>query len=254
MNKAIDEWGFRYLKLDFLYAGFLPGSHEHGTAAEHYERAIALLTEKTANTTGHPVAYLGCGLPLGSSYRHFPLSRIGTDTKESWDWPAAKLIRHEGRPSALLSLRDTIGRSFMNGTVFINDPDVIFLRSVNCTLSETEKELIALVNYLLASQIFCSDNFYALSKQDLSFTVMINELYEELQNDEYGATLLEKDVYRLESRSGKITGIINLSSRPFSMQAAQAQFSGGLWLVDHRLKSERHEFAPHSISVYKRGA
>ena len=251
MYQVIEEWGFRYIKLDFLYAGFLPGTYSaEGTAAEYYERAVSLLTARTANAVGFPVAYLGCGLPLGPSYRHFPLSRIGTDTKEKWDWHAAKLLNHEGRPSALLSLRDTIGRSFMNGAIYINDPDVVFLRSKNCLLSETEKELIALVNYLLAGQILCSDDFLSLGKEDLSFAMMINEVFNELPCDQYGAAGLEKDVYRLESRSGRITGIINLSDKPYLFTGDKNCFSGGVWLINHRQKSGDLCFAPRSISIY----
>jgi alpha-galactosidase len=246
MNRVIDDWGFRYIKLDFLYAGFLSGENNRGRVAEYYERAVALLTERTKNAAGLPLACLGCGLPLGASYRHFPLSRIGTDTKESWDWPIAKFIRHEGRPSALLSLRETISRSFMNGTVYINDPDVVFLRSENCALNETEKECIALVNFLFAGQIMCSDNFSALCKTDLSLIKRINNLSDGLEGDEYGATALEKDVFLLESRSGKISGLINLRNKPFRLPADSELFSGGTWLVDHR---KAMGFEPHSISV-----
>ena len=250
MNEVIDQWGFRYLKLDFLYAGFLPGT-EQWAAAEYYERAVSLLTERTANAAGLPLAYLGCGIPLGSSYRHFPLSRIGTDTKEKWDWFSAKLINHEGRPSALLSLRDTIGRSFMNGTIYINDPDVIFLRSKNCFLSESEKELIALVNYLLAGQILCSDDFLSLDQADLSFARRINDLYNKLPNEQYGAVGLEKDVFRLDSRSGSVAGIINLSDKPFLLKDNTIDFTNGVWLVDRRA-AEGLSFAPRSISIYLR--
>jgi len=246
MNRVIDDWGFRYIKLDFIYAGFLSGENNRGKAAECYERAVALLTERTRNAAGLPLVYLGCGLPLGASYRHFPLSRIGTDTKESWDWPIAKFIRHEGRPSALLSLRETISRSFMNGTVYINDPDVVFLRSENCALNEAEKECIALVNFLFAGQVMCSDNFSALCKTDLSLIKRIHYLYDGLEGDEYGATTLEKDVFLLESRSGKISGLINLKDKPFRLPADSRYFSGSTWLVDHR---KAIGFEPHSISV-----
>ena len=257
IHEIIDQWGFRYIKLDFLYAGFLPGTYsgpqentEPVSPAFYYKQAVELLTEKRANACGLPVAYLGCGLPLGSSYRHFPLSRIGTDTKERWDWTLPKYLRHEGRPSALLSLRDTIGRSFMNGTVYINDPDVIFLRSQNCSLTENEKELIALVNFLFAGQILCSDDFFALHKTDLSFAETINELYSKLSKEEYGALYLKKDVYRLESRSGKVSGIINLSDIPYLEKDSEG-FSGGQWLVDRRLKRDGFIFAPRSISIYR---
>jgi alpha-galactosidase len=252
MNRIIDDWGFRYIKLDFLYAGFLSGDNNGGRAAEYYEKAIALLTERAGNAAGLPLAYLGCGLPLGASWRHFPLSRIGADTKESWDWRSAKFIRHEGRPSALLSLRETISRSFMNGTIYINDPDVVFLRTVNCALNETEKECIALVNFLFAGQIMCSDNFFALGKADFSLIRRIQYFYEKLEGDDYGATFLEKDVFLLESRSGKTTGLINLKNKPFHLTADSGRFNGGTWLVDHRLRTDvenRMSFAPHSVSV-----
>ena len=246
MNRIIDDWGFRYIKLDFLYAGFLSGENNRGRVAEYYEKAIALLTEHTKNAAGLPLAYLGCGLPLGASYRHFPLSRIGTDTKESWDWPIAKFVRHEGRPSALLSLRETISRSFMNGTIYINDPDVVFLRSANCALNETEKECIALVNFLFAGQIMCSDNFLALCEADTRLIRRIQVLYDKLEGDEYGAATLEKDVFLLESRSGKVTGLVNLKDKPFHLPADSELFSGGTWLVDHQKATG---FEPHSISV-----
>jgi len=245
MDRIIDGWGFRYIKLDFLYAGFLSGENGGGTA-EHYEKAIALLTERKRNAAALPLAYLGCGLPLGASCRHFPLSRIGTDTLERWDWRLAKFIRHEGRPSALLSLRETISRSFMNGTVYINDPDVVFLRTANCALDETEKECIALVNFMFAGQIMCSDNFRALEKADLLLIKRIQELYEKLDGDEYGAKALEKDIFLLESRSGKISGLINLKNTPFRPDADSRLSGGGTWLVDHR---KAMGFAPHSISI-----
>jgi len=245
MDRIINEWGFRYIKLDFLYAGFLSAEYG-GRTAEHYEKAIALLTERTRNASSLPIAYLGCGLPLGASYRHFPLSRIGTDTLERWDWRIAKFIRHEGRPSALLSLRETISRSFMNGTVYINDPDVVFLRTVNCALNETEKECIALVNFLFAGQIMCSDNFCVLEKKDLLLIKRIQELYEKLDGDEYGAKALEKDVFLLESRSGKISGLVNLKDTPFRLAADSQLSGGGTWLVDHRTVKG---YAPHSVSV-----
>jgi alpha-galactosidase len=231
INRVIDDWGFRYIKLDFLYAGFLSGG-------EWYEQACAVLTGRKFTAPelpggARPVAYLGCGLPLGPSFRHFPLSRIGTDTRESWDWPLARLLNHQGRPSAHLNLRDTLGRSFLNGTVYINDPDVIFLRSNNCRLDAAEKELIALVNFLLAGQIMFSDDPAALGAEDLALTARINGLYDQLDGDEYGAVLLERDVYRLESRSGKIRGIINLSRRPVERDGIAA--------------------APHSISFTSSG-
>jgi alpha-galactosidase len=247
IRRVIDEWGFRYLKLDFLYAGLFHGSPAgRGSPGENYRRACAVLTSRNSNSVGLPVAYLGCGLPLGLSYRYFPLSRIGADTRGSWDWPLVKCLGHTGRPSAYVSLMDTIGRSFMNGTIYINDPDVIFLRSSNCNLSVNEKELIALVNFLLAGQIMFSDDPHGLTGGDIDLTRRIAELYQKLDGDEYGAVRADRNVFRLESRSGRIAGIINLSRRPWQGTL------GGDFLIDRRCRQSTQGgmfFSPHSITI-----
>jgi len=254
IDRVIDEWGFRYLKLDFLYAGMLNGSFADGTSPyEHYEKACAILTKRHTTANDLPVTYLGCGLPLGSSFRHFPLSRIGADTREQWDWIIPKLVNYTGGPGAYTSLMDTIGRSHFNGTVYINDPDVVFLRSNNCKLSENEKELIALVNFLLGGQIMFSDNPLRLESQDILLTKRIVGLYEKLSNDEYGAVRIDKDVFRLESRSEKTSGIINLGNKAYKVNPQKEAklnefFTKGIFLVDHR-KDKDMTFLPHTISI-----
>jgi len=92
----------------------------------------------------------------------------------------------------------------------------------------------------------CSDNFNTLDKTDFLLIRRIQELYEKLDGDEYGAKALEKDVFLLESRSGKISGLINLRNNPFRLAADSELFNGGIWLVNHR---EVMGFAPHSISI-----
>ncbi|MDR1786393.1 MAG: alpha-galactosidase [Spirochaetaceae bacterium] len=241
--ETVIAWGFRYLKLDFLYAGYLLGKPSgEGALHENFERLCSLLTAVRTTPSGLPVAYLGCGAPLGPSSRHFPLMRTGADTLEKWDWNAAKLLGHAGRPSAYINLLDTIGRSFLDNTVFCSDPDVVFTRSVNCKLTEQEKELIAVVNFLLAGQIMFSDDPLRLSEADLAFTGRLLSLYERLSRDDYGAQRLDKDVYRILSRSGAIGGIINLSDAPYPA----GEFQGSTFILDRRVNGA---FPPHTVSV-----
>lgn len=269
VDRAIDQWGFRYLKLDFLYAGMLEGARARGGAAyEHYDRALRALTSRTADPAGRPVAYLGCGAPLGASYPYLPLSRIGTDTKETWDWLPGRLIGLESRPSAFLSLRDTIGRSFLDGAVYLNDPDVVFMRRTNCSLAETEKELIALVDYLLASQLMFSDNPGEF-RDGGGTTDRVVAAYQAIAEacpprDDFAATALGRDVYRLESRSGDLAGLVNLRSAPFALSRADDPalynaIAGGTLIVDNLVRdrkdaSERGaplRFSPRSITIVR---
>lgn len=257
MDTVIDEWGFRYLKLDFMYAGLLSGAYQAGTAAyDHYESACRILTARKKDAQGNPVAYLGCGVPFGASYTHFPLSRIGADTRESWDWFKVKMIRHVGRPSAYISLMDTIGRSYMDNTIFINDPDVVFLRSTNCKLKEHEKELIAMVNYLLAGQLMFSDDPAHITHEDILLTSRIVSLYERLASDEYGAVRIDRDVFSLISRSGAVFGLINLRRAPYSIgphnkaDLFEAFTHAESLLNNAVLRSGSLVFKGRSISIY----
>ena len=273
MDRAIDEWGFRFLKLDFLYAGLLSGAFAGGGAAwEHYRKAVTALTARKTDGEGRPVAYLGCGIPFGPSYRHFPLSRIGADTKEDWEYPIARLLGHVGRPSAFVSLMDTIGRAYLDGAVLVNDPDVVFLRKVDCRLTENEKELIALGNFLLGGWIMVSDD---PESAEPGLTARIAGLYEELSMpgpgcpvEEYGAVRIAPEVFRLESRSRTVSGILNLSDRRFRLRRERAEglydglaasLAAGTALVDHCVidaaaavrRRSPLVFAPRSITLVR---
>jgi alpha-galactosidase len=211
---VINGWGFRYLKLDFMYAGLLAGGFANGGSPyEHYEKACGILTKRTMSASGKQVTYLGCGIPFGPSYRHFPFSRIGTDTRETWDWALARLIGHIGRPGAFPNMLDTIGRAYLNGTVYRSDPDVVFTRTKNCKLTANEKELVVLIAFMFGSQIMFSDDSAALTAEDIAFTQRIAARLDALDGDEYGAVRIGRNLFRLESRSGKISGVIDLQRR-----------------------------------------
>jgi alpha-galactosidase len=155
----------------------------------------------------------------------------------------------------------------MDGTVFVNDPDVVFMRKRNCSLTENEKELIALVDFLLASQVMFSDDPVHVDEAEAALTARIAKLYEELSDqaqpsDEYGATRIVRDVFRLESRSGKIAGLLNLRDtvfvlRPETDGKLAAALAAGTPLVDHRLGRRGGEstgklrFAPRSITIVR---
>ena len=250
-ERAVEDWGYRYLKLDFLYAAFLPGRRSGGGAAfQHYERIIGRITSRIADGKGRPVAWLGCGAPLESSYRHFPLMRIGADTREAWEYRVLKLVTHEGRPSAFANLLATIGRSILDGTVFVNDPDVVFCREKNNRLSETEKELVAVADFLLASQIMFSDGAEEVRTEAVrAFTARIIALYDRLAGREYGAELLAPNVYKVMSADGHLRGVMNLSDRPH--EAGQAEYTGTAIVEHARRRSERVIFEAHSVSLYE---
>lgn len=212
MERAVDEWGFRYLKLDFLYAGMYWGAHKNGGAQyELYNRAVKVLTSRTKNKDGRDVCYLGCGLPFEQSFRYFPLSRIGADTREHWENGLYKFIHWNGRNAAFTNLQDSLGHAMWDQVVFANDPDVLFVRNENCSLTRDEKLLIATVDTLFGSQIMYSDDpAHSDSLEEKALTHEILEIIEKYQEKEFSVKPLGKERYAVTSRDGNTNAVIEL--------------------------------------------
>ena len=261
METAVNEWGFRYLKLDFLFAGMLYGDYKNKAASyELYDRAVKILTKRTKNNKGQEVAYLGCGLPLEPSFNYFPLSRMGSDTTENWDLSSMRPFHFACRPSAVINMQDTLGHSFWDQSVFVNDPDVIFLRYDNISMSDTEKELVAMVNYMFASQLMHSDDPSAFkADSEGKFTQHILSLYEKFEGVEFAQKNITSFVYVFFSRDKKTFGIINLSDKVFKIEKekmlelcginSKTEFSA---LVSHFVcKNCAYEIEAHSINIFE---
>ena len=213
METIINEWGFRYIKLDFMYAGMLYGDYQTPTASyKIYHRAIATLTSRARTKAGKPVAYLGCGIPFELSFKYTPLARIGCDTYEHWKNKLARLIKWNGRNEAYLNLKDTLGHALWNNTVFANDPDVIFVRTQNCSLTMQQKLLIAKVNTLFGSQFMYSDDPEKAGAPERSISLHITEFRKQFAEEEFGLIQIEEDVFRVFTREHTKEGKIDLRS------------------------------------------
>lgn len=261
MEKVVNVWGFRYIKLDFLFAGMLKGGFKNGGAAyEWYDRAVRILTKRDVNKKGERVAYLGCGLPFEPSFNALPLSRIGTDTKEDWDIPWMKNAGYPSRPSAFVNMQDTLGHAFWDNGVFVNDGDVVFLRYENISLSDKEKILIALVNFLFSSQIMHSDDpLHFDAEKEGQFTRKVGSLYKLLENEDFGVENRDSTSYFIFSKNEKYTGFINLSDESINIERNEliSRFKEKPENLESVIEygnrnGENFAFEPHSISIYKR--
>ena len=217
MEKAVNEWGFRYLKLDFLYAGMFYGAFKNPDAAYiHYINAMKVLTSRTQTKEGKPVVYLGCGIPFEPSFNYFPLSRIGCDTYEHWENKLPKALNWNGRNSAYLNIKDTLGHALWNKTIFANDPDVLFVRNENCSLTHEEKLLIAKVDILFGSQLMYSDDpAKSTSEEEKNLTNEILDFINQFKDEEFAVKQTAAEVYQLQSKSDRYKGEINLGKEHY---------------------------------------
>lgn len=164
VQRAVQEWGFPYLKLDFLYAGALPGKRHDPTRTR--AQVLRAGIEALRGAAGDKAFLLGCGSPLGSAIGLVDAMRIGPDTHWTWypDISGLKTFfrREPNLPSAYYACRNAITRAPMHRRWWINDPDCLLLRE-NTSLTEAEVRTTASVVAMTGGSLFLSDDLSVLS-------------------------------------------------------------------------------------------
>ena len=146
------EWGFRLLKLDFLYAAcILPRRNK--TRGRVMADGMELLRELAGSAK-----ILGCGVPLASAFGMVDYCRIGTDVSPDWNDKAYMQLMHRERPSTRNTILNSVFRRQLNGRAFINDPDVFMLRSTDTTMTTEQRRALAEINAMCGGVLFTSDN------------------------------------------------------------------------------------------------
>jgi alpha-galactosidase len=163
------EWGFDYLKLDFLASGAVRGlRYDPGvTRARALRDGLALIRE----TVGDEAFILGCGCPLLGAVGLVDAMRIGPDTSPRWD-PYHKGLPVPGPEGEILpttagAIRNTLERAWMSPSLWINDPDCILLRDHETHLSLDEIRAFASAVGLTGGMALVSDRMATLSAERL---------------------------------------------------------------------------------------
>jgi alpha-galactosidase len=158
------DWGFDYLKLDFLVSAALPGkrydpSVSRGRAVRD---GLALIRE----TVGEDVFLLGCGCPLLAAVGLVDAMRIGPDSSPYWSthYGDVPLPFSEGHtaPSTEGALRNTLARAWAHHALWVNDPDCLLVRDRETHLSLDEVRAFASAAALTGGMVVFSDRVGAL--------------------------------------------------------------------------------------------
>ncbi len=162
---AVKEWGFPYLKLDFLYAGALEGQRHDmtRTRAQVLRAALEILRE----AAGEDTCLVGCGAPLGPSLGLFDAMRIGEDVADTWEphFNRIKPVFREEKfiPSTRNALNNIITRAPLHKHWWINDPDCLLVRS-ETKLSLPEVQMLATVIGMTGGSLLLSDDLQLLAE------------------------------------------------------------------------------------------
>lgn len=126
-RRVFNEWGFDYIKIDFLHYGAIEGGIRHdpsATSIEAYRRGLQAIND----VAGADKFILGCGAPLLASIGLVDGMRIGPDVGARWlfdpgwpDWPVGNCSI---RAAAITSLWS----QWMHNRWWQNDPDCLLVR------------------------------------------------------------------------------------------------------------------------------
>lgn len=138
MQQVLD-WGYDYLKLDFLYAAALPGQRHQPVQRElAYRQAIELVRQ----TVGPEAYLLLCGAPILASLGIANGLRIGPDVAPYFkDENRERYLHDPTGPSTWGALRTSLHRLWLGPLVHL-DPDVAYFRSRYNLLSPVERRYL----------------------------------------------------------------------------------------------------------------
>ncbi|NPA30811.1 MAG: hypothetical protein GXO37_02290 [Chloroflexi bacterium] len=142
MARDAARQGFTYLKLDFLYAGALPGSRrdpKRSRAAALYA-ALRDMLRAFREEAGPEATVLLCGVPLGTALGLADAVRIGPDVDPHWQMPhpLPAVRRHPDVPGLGRALRAVLLRAFLHRGWWLNDPDPLLPTAAGLTPAEQE--------------------------------------------------------------------------------------------------------------------
>lgn len=156
-TRVFDEWGYDYIKIDFLMHALQPGVRydNEQTRAEYFRAAMGVIRECAGDRF-----ILGCGSPMAPAIGLVDGMRIGTDLSSRWylpigSWPV-------GNCNIKSCAIQTTWRQWMHGRWWQNDPDCLVVRDFG-----TEPE-IAMFQRMFPNEAGTAAD-YGLSKEEASF-------------------------------------------------------------------------------------
>lgn len=168
VKTASAEWGYPYLKLDFLYAAALHGKYKDDTLTR--AQVLRRGMEAIRAAVGPEVTLLGCGAPFGSMLGLVEVMRIGADVSGDWEPKfngIGLFIKNEPAfPCARNSIRNILTRAHLHQHWWINDPDCLLIRP-DTHLSLAEVQSLASAIALTGGSLLVSDDLPKLPKERL---------------------------------------------------------------------------------------
>lgn len=155
MGTVTREWGYKLLKLDFLFGACL-WPHDGMNRGQLMADALDLLRDSVPEDTWFDL----CGVPMMSAFGRTEYCRVGCDVGLDWDDRPHMRLLHRERVSTKRNLANTYGRAHLDRVVFRNDPDVFFLRR-DVQLTDSQRDMQIRADSTLGGMFLTSDDVSA---------------------------------------------------------------------------------------------
>ena len=158
-GKIVEDLGYDYLKLDFLYAAAAEGIRHNSKMTRAETLRLGLQAIRLG--AGERTFILGCGCPLGAAVGIVDGMRIGPDVAPYWGATAGAA----GEPGTALAIEAILARSFMHRRWWLNDPDCLMLRAKETRLTNDEREALAWTIAASGGMLLISDEMRLLDEE-----------------------------------------------------------------------------------------
>ena len=258
-EKLTREFGYSYLKLDFLYAAGAPGRRHDPklTRGETIRRGL----EAIRAGAGRDAFILGCGCPLGQAVGIVDGMRVGPDVAPFWGSTATGT----GDPSTVYALDAIIARSFMHRRLWLNDPDCLMLRARETRLTADERTALAATIAASGGMLLISDDMAILDAEEGKLYRTVAQLSAEIDSNAASEPILTLDLMatgdvrglKSENRDGAIAMLLNRGDSPARVQTSNLDLGDGeVTALDLAREEESAVFdtidlAPHSARIVR---
>jgi hypothetical protein len=173
IKRAVHDWKFNVLKIDFLYAACLEGNGKYDLSMSRAQ-AMHLALQTIRNAAGPDIFLIGCGCPVASGVGFVDGMRVSADTGPTW-YPALPLPwwDHGTLPCLRSMLRNSISRAPMGHRWWHNDPDCLLLGETT-RLTDEEVASAASIVAMTCGMMLLSDD---LTKVSLSRMRTLSKIF-----------------------------------------------------------------------------
>ena len=164
------EWGYKLLKLDFLYAACIVPRPDK-TRGQIMAEAMDFLRECAGSAQ-----ILACGVPLAAAFGKADYCRIGCDVSLDFDDKPYMRVAHRERVSTKNAILNAVFRRQLDGRAFRNDPDVFLLRTEENNMTPAQRQMLAEICGMMGGVLFTSDDMGTYTADQLRLVQRMRNL------------------------------------------------------------------------------